>query len=315
MMSGGQQENGQQGGGFTGSLAAQPLSPADLAAESGIPVDALLGLDQRQAEAWPRALRNLVEELRAPPVPEEQEPRSEGRPARRRTGRPSKVAVTHAEASTSGAIIQAERERLGLARREVAERLGCHWMTLMRLENGTQEITADWVRRIAAALGTDPLALVPLDAENRTLRAQLEPEPDQAWRAVPVYDMADVTRLVAGTRPEARLHAPWPVAAAPGGAPLRRIGVIVPDLATSRVLLEGAVAVVDLDDAVLRDGGLYLVEAAGRSLLRRYREAGGPRRLETDTPDPAAAAGVLYVGGDLVVIGRVIGAITPEGII
>ncbi|HZF76935.1 MAG TPA: helix-turn-helix transcriptional regulator [Acetobacteraceae bacterium] len=295
--------------GFSGFLAVQPLPPARLAAECGIPVAELLRLDTLPPETWPRALRSLVQELQGDAE------QAEGRPARRRTGRPPKSAVTHAEASTPGAIIQAERERLGLARREVAERLGCHWMTLMRLENGTQEMSAEWVRRIAAALGTDPLSLVPLDAGNRNLRAQLEPEPDQAWRTIPVYEIGDVPHLIAGARPEARMQVPWPVAAAPGGAPLRRIGLVVPDATTGRVLLERAVAIVDLDDAVLQDGGLFLVEVAGRPMLRRYREAGGPRRLEPDTPDPAAAAGVLYVSGELVVVGRVVGAITPEGII
>lgn len=40
----------------------------------------------------------------------------------------------------------------GLTQQELGERMGCHWVTVSRLENGHIELTEQWLRRVAAAL-------------------------------------------------------------------------------------------------------------------------------------------------------------------
>jgi transcriptional regulator with XRE-family HTH domain len=52
-----------------------------------------------------------------------------------------------------GARLKAERERAALSQRELAERAGCHYMTISELERGTQEPAWPLVLALAKALG------------------------------------------------------------------------------------------------------------------------------------------------------------------
>jgi transcriptional regulator with XRE-family HTH domain len=49
--------------------------------------------------------------------------------------------------------LKAHREQAGLSQRELAERVGCHYMTISLLERGTQEPAWPLVRALARALG------------------------------------------------------------------------------------------------------------------------------------------------------------------
>jgi transcriptional regulator with XRE-family HTH domain len=49
--------------------------------------------------------------------------------------------------------LREERERAGLSQRQLAERVGCHYMTISMLERGTQEPAWPLVLAIADALG------------------------------------------------------------------------------------------------------------------------------------------------------------------
>ena len=49
--------------------------------------------------------------------------------------------------------LKAHREQAGLSQRELAEKVGCHYMTISELERGTQEPAWPLVRALARALG------------------------------------------------------------------------------------------------------------------------------------------------------------------
>jgi transcriptional regulator with XRE-family HTH domain len=60
--------------------------------------------------------------------------------------------------------LKANREQAGLSQRALAERVGCHYMTISELERGTQEPAWPLVRAIAKALGVDCRAFETEDA-------------------------------------------------------------------------------------------------------------------------------------------------------
>ncbi len=49
--------------------------------------------------------------------------------------------------------LKTHREQAGFSQRELAERVGCHYMTISELERGTQEPAWPLVRALARALG------------------------------------------------------------------------------------------------------------------------------------------------------------------
>lgn len=49
--------------------------------------------------------------------------------------------------------LKMHREQAGLSQRELAKRVGCHYMTISMLERGTQEPAWPLVRALARALG------------------------------------------------------------------------------------------------------------------------------------------------------------------
>lgn len=52
-----------------------------------------------------------------------------------------------------GGRLKEQREQAGLSQKELAERVGCHYMTISELERGTQEPAWPLVRALARALG------------------------------------------------------------------------------------------------------------------------------------------------------------------
>jgi transcriptional regulator with XRE-family HTH domain len=49
--------------------------------------------------------------------------------------------------------LKAQREQAGLSQKELADKVGCHYMTISELERGTQEPAWPLVRALARALG------------------------------------------------------------------------------------------------------------------------------------------------------------------
>ena len=59
--------------------------------------------------------------------------------------------------SRIGALIRAERERLGLTQAELARLLPCHRALISRWERGRAEPNAWWLMRLFVALGSEAL--------------------------------------------------------------------------------------------------------------------------------------------------------------
>ena len=62
--------------------------------------------------------------------------------------------------NTIGERIQAARERKVYARSELAKLAGLSYMGLYRIETGMRQPRPSTIRKIAAALGVDPITLV-----------------------------------------------------------------------------------------------------------------------------------------------------------
>lgn len=60
------------------------------------------------------------------------------------------------------------RKRVKLSQQDLADRVGAHWITISKLERGKMQLTGDWLRRLADALGTEMADLLP--KENRVRR-------------------------------------------------------------------------------------------------------------------------------------------------
>jgi transcriptional regulator with XRE-family HTH domain len=61
------------------------------------------------------------------------------------------------------AKLRHEREKAGLSQRQLAESVGCHYMTISELERGTQEPAWPLVLAVAKALGVGVVVFVPED--------------------------------------------------------------------------------------------------------------------------------------------------------
>ncbi|SEG61240.1 helix-turn-helix domain-containing protein [Bosea lathyri] len=53
------------------------------------------------------------------------------------------------------------RKRAKLSQQDLAEKVGAHWITISKLERGKMQLTGDWLRRLADALGTSMADLLP----------------------------------------------------------------------------------------------------------------------------------------------------------
>jgi DNA-binding XRE family transcriptional regulator len=58
------------------------------------------------------------------------------------------------------------RRKRGLTQQQVAERVGTHWVTISRLENGRQDLKWEWVEKLATVLDVNPMDLM---QRNRAL--------------------------------------------------------------------------------------------------------------------------------------------------
>lgn len=73
--------------------------------------------------------------------------------------------------------ISEARKKAGLSQQALAEKVGSHWITISKLERGKMQLTADWLRRLSEAMGTDMPSLLPgehtlyreVDIEGRLL--------------------------------------------------------------------------------------------------------------------------------------------------
>lgn len=162
--------------------------------------------------------------------------------------------------------------------------------TVSRLESGRMELTQRWMTRIGSAMGVSPHELI----------ATTE---GQGLRMLPVVSMAKaVDWMEAVLEPEGEI----PALARVGGP---RCFAVRPHPDHAGYFLEDAedgYAVVDPDQAELRDGKVYLIRSAQRAVFKIY-QADPPRLLPSCSKykdDPAHHP--IVIGAEpFTVIGRV----------
>lgn len=84
-----------------------------------------------------------------------------------------------------GRRARSARRKAGLTQQEVADRIGLSRTSVTNIERGNQQILLHMLYRLAAALGTDPLALLP-DPDQRAqadmpTEVALLPQEAQEW--------------------------------------------------------------------------------------------------------------------------------------
>ena len=86
-----------------------------------------------------------------------------------------------------GAELRNARKNAGLTQWELASKVGTTQSQIMKLENGTRALKAEWAGRLGAALNIDPLTLLP--PEQRVALRPAAPEPARGPVRVPDGDM------------------------------------------------------------------------------------------------------------------------------
>jgi transcriptional regulator with XRE-family HTH domain len=84
-----------------------------------------------------------------------------------------------------GDRLRALRERAGLTQRALAERAGCHLMTIAKLERGAQEPAWPLVLALTRALGVDCLAFAGESGVQTTPNTSPGPPPEKRGRGRP----------------------------------------------------------------------------------------------------------------------------------
>lgn len=90
------------------------------------------------------------------------------------------------------------REKAGLTLQQVADRAGTSLQQIHRLENANRRLTDDWMRRIAAALGVHPAALLIEFSQGQHGRNETVDEVLllEAWRLFSVAERREVADTI-----------------------------------------------------------------------------------------------------------------------
>lgn len=157
--------------------------------------------------------------------------------------------------------------------------------TISKLELSKRSLTAEWMHRIAGALGVEPAALI-----------------DSGTDFTPVRRVPLVGTIAAGNWREA-IEDPLSLVPCESGGPNTFALVAVGD-SMDQIVPPGGRIYIDPDDFQLRDGKYYAVMRDGETTFKRYRAK--PPRLEPCSSNPAHQP--IEIGRELfIVIGRVVG--------
>lgn len=179
------------------------------------------------------------------------------------------------------------RKARGLSQEELAARIGddLSISTISRIESGRIKLSRDWLEKIGAALGVNPIELI-ADASSQV-------------RLIPV-----IGRVSAGDWAEA-IQSPegWlPIPANIGGANAFALKPIGDSM--DNVVGEGEFVVVDPDQRDLMPGQAFIIlNGQGEATFKRYRA--DPPRLEPDSSNPEHQP-ILIGREPFVVLGRVV---------
>jgi transcriptional regulator with XRE-family HTH domain len=177
------------------------------------------------------------------------------------------------------------RERKGLTRRELANLLGCHLQTELRLEKGKMKLTQEWLDKFAQALKLHPSDLLADRGYNPVGLAMVPVvEPDALM--LPIVQLRALGQRILERGRGDMLEQNIGVVVeeeAPGAAGGTLYGVRLSDLSLNRIAAPGAVIVLDRADAVLVNKGYYAIEHEGMVLFRQYLVQ--PARWEADSTE------------------------------
>ncbi len=186
------------------------------------------------------------------------------------------------------------RKVRGWSIRELAERMSVegqevHFTTVAKIERSQRQLTAQWAKRFAEALGVTPAEI----SSDFDMLAG----PQQA-RQVPVIGL-----VAAGNWREAVQETERYIAALAEGR--NTFGLTVAGRSMDQIAPEGSTVMVDPDRLELHDGGFYVVmNGDGEATFKRYRS--NPARLEPCSSDTSYSTIVL--GSEaFTIVGRVVG--------
>lgn len=184
------------------------------------------------------------------------------------------------------------RKDAGLSRKALAKLVNAHYQTVAYHERPEHELSADWRRRYAEALGVPDWQLLPIEFdENFPI----------VLTKVPIIGWADAGKPMSAEQyhPDDIEYVDHPDAT-PGDFGLRVTGksmeLVAPD---------GSIIVCRPTETDLTDGKYYVVEIDGQTTFKQYRSSGGPMRFEPASPDRSSYQ-TIYPHGDTRVIARVI---------
>jgi SOS-response transcriptional repressor LexA len=181
------------------------------------------------------------------------------------------------------------RKLRGYSRQRLADAVSCHMQTIRKLEDGEMPLNRDWAERLSK-----PLRVLPFDLEDFPPNVEyLRLAPVIAWASAgaPLEALAgqidETTKRVAVLSKSPNL-----------------LAVEVKGSSMSAIAPEGSFAVFDRATVDLVDKGYYLFLIDGAVTFKKYRDQGGPPRLEPESTE--AGHETIFPHGEVTVIGRVI---------
>lgn len=185
--------------------------------------------------------------------------------------------------------VRALRMEKGWSLQELATKANTTAPQIMKLERSHRKLDLDWLDRLAAAFGVDPLFL--MGADTKTAGLTMVPVVGRIaagnWQEA-VEDPIGIIPV-----PDTMMKGPKTFALRPDGDSMN---LIIP---------ENGWVLVNPEDGDLRDGKIYAVmNGEGETTLKRYRAE--PARLEPCSTNPAHVA--MTLGREpFTVVGRVTG--------
>lgn len=177
------------------------------------------------------------------------------------------------------------RQARGWSMEELASKVegSPHFTTIAKIERAQRSLSQEWMGKISAALGVQPVDLIS-GGEQRP-------------RMVPLLG-----NIAAGSWQEAIADSDEMVIAPAGGPNV--FGLKPQGNSMNEVIMDGAYVLVDPDITDLCDGAIYAVRNDGNdTTLKMYRS--DPPRLEPRSSDPSHQP-IIFGREPFTVIGRVI---------
>lgn len=177
-----------------------------------------------------------------------------------------------------------------MTQERLAALVRAHKLTVLKLEKGLLPFNEQWHAPFSEALNVPVIDLFPTKYTSTGIPA----------RRVPVIAWTSAGKPMAALQEEIDDTTPT-VTTSEQSETLLAVRVVGSSM--NRIAPEGFYAVYDYTDKELVDRKCYLIRIDGEVTFKRYRDTGGPPRLE---PDSTESHETLYPAEPVEVIGRVI---------